>query len=87
MKQLQTHPWEGVQARFPIGTVVKGHVTSFTNFGAFVEVEPGVEGLIHVSELSWKERVAKPQDVLKAGEEVTVKVLLVDPQRKNYRCH
>jgi len=82
LKQLQTHPWEGIQARYPIGTVVKGKVTSFTNFGAFVEMEPGVEGLIHVSELSWKERVAKPQDVLKAGDEVTVKVLLVDPAKE-----
>jgi small subunit ribosomal protein S1 len=82
LKQLQPHPWEGIQARYPIGTLVKGKVTSLTNFGAFVELEPGVEGLIHVSELSWKERVAKPQDVLKAGDEVSVKVLLVDPAKE-----
>ncbi len=82
LKQLQPHPWEGVPARYPVGTVVKGRVTTMTNFGAFVELEPGVEGLIHVSELSWKERATKPQDVLKAGEEVTVKVILVDPARE-----
>lgn len=82
LKQLQPHPWEGVQSRYSVGTTVKGKVTSLTNFGAFIELEPGVEGLIHVSELSWKERVAKPQDVLKVGEDVDVKVLLVDPAKE-----
>jgi len=82
LKQLQPHPWEGIQSRYPVGQTIKGKVTSLTNFGAFVELEPGVEGLIHVSELSWKERVAKPQDILKVGEEITVKTLLVDPSKE-----
>ncbi len=82
LKQLQTHPWEGVALRFPIGGIVKGRITSLTTFGAFVELEPGLEGLLHVSELSWKDRVAKPQDVLKVGEPIEVKVLLVDAAKE-----
>lgn len=79
LKQLQRHPWEGVKERYPVGALVKGRVTTLTSFGAFVELEPGVEGLLHVTELSWKDRTAKPQDVLKPQQEITVKVLLVDP--------
>jgi small subunit ribosomal protein S1 len=82
LKQLQPHPWEGVPKRYPVGSTVKGRVTTMTNFGAFIELEPGVEGLLHVSELSWKDRVAKPQDVLKAGAEIEVKVILVDPAKE-----
>jgi len=82
LKQLQPHPWEGVAARFPVGAVIKGKVTTMTTFGAFVEIEPGLEGLLHVSELSWKDRVAKPQDVLKPGQVVEVKILLVDPAKE-----
>ncbi len=82
LKQLKPHPWANVPARFAIGSVVKGRVTTMTNFGAFVELEPGVEGLIHVSELSWKDRVTKPQDVLKNGQEVSAKVILVDPAKE-----
>jgi small subunit ribosomal protein S1 len=82
LKQLQPHPWETIPKRYPVGSTVKGHVTTLTNFGAFVELEPGLEGLLHVSELSWKERITKPQEVLKAGEEVTVKVILVDPAKE-----
>jgi len=82
LKQLMPHPWEGIPSRYPVGSIVKGRVTTMTNFGAFVELERGVEGLLHISELSWKERVAKPQDVLKAGEEVSVKVILVDPAKE-----
>lgn len=82
LKQLKAHPWEGVPKRYPVGSTVKGRVTTMTNFGAFIELEPGVEGLLHVSEISWKERVAKPQDVLKAGAEVEVKVILVDPAKE-----
>jgi small subunit ribosomal protein S1 len=74
-KQLLPHPWEGVEGRYLPNTMVKGRVTSLTDFGAFVELEPGVEGLIHQSELSWKERWAKPADFLKIGQEVEVQVL------------
>jgi small subunit ribosomal protein S1 len=82
LKQLTPRPWEGVERRFPVGSVVKGRVTSITNFGAFVELEPGVEGLLHVSELSWSDKSAKVQDYLARGQEVTVKVLLVDPKKE-----
>ncbi len=82
LKQLQAHPWANVPAKYPIGSTVKGRVTTMTNFGAFVELEPGVEGLIHVSEISWKDRAAKPQEALKGGQEVTAKVILVDPSKE-----
>jgi small subunit ribosomal protein S1 len=81
-KQLQPRPWTGVEQRYPAGTIVKGRVTSLTSFGAFVQLEPGVEGLLHVSELSWKDRVTKPEDVLKANDEISVKVLAVDTQKE-----
>jgi small subunit ribosomal protein S1 len=82
LKQLKPHPWQAVPSRYPVGSLVTGRVTTMTNFGAFVELEPGVEGLIHISELSWKERAARPQDVLKAGQEISVKVILVDPAKE-----
>lgn len=82
LKQLQPHPWEGIRQRYKVGSIVKGKVTTMTSFGAFVEIEPGIEGLLHVSELSWKDRVAKPQDLLQIGQEVEVKVLLVDPAKE-----
>jgi small subunit ribosomal protein S1 len=82
LKQLTAHPWEGIQARYPVGSLVTGKVTSLTSFGAFIQLEPGVEGLVHVSELSWKERVVKPEEILKAQQDVTVKVLGVDPQKE-----
>src|SRR5258708_19488369 len=82
LKQLQAHPWAGVEQRYPAGSIVKGRVTSLTSFGAFVQLEPGVEGLLHVSELSWKERVTKPEEILKPKDEVTVKVLSVDTQKE-----
>ncbi|MBI3291200.1 MAG: 30S ribosomal protein S1 [Elusimicrobia bacterium] len=82
LKQLTTHPWEGIAARYPVGSQASGRVTTLTNFGAFVEIEPGVEGLIHVSELSWKQRVNHPQAILSAGQTVTVRVLHVDPAKE-----
>ncbi|OGR91829.1 MAG: hypothetical protein A2992_09045 [Elusimicrobia bacterium RIFCSPLOWO2_01_FULL_59_12] len=82
LKQLTPHPWSGVPQRFPAGSIVPGRVTSLTTFGAFVQLEPGVEGLIHVSELSWKERVSKPEEILKPNEEVRVKILSVDTQKE-----
>jgi small subunit ribosomal protein S1 len=64
MKQLQPHPWEQVNERFQTGQRVSGNVTRVTDFGAFVELEKGVEGLIHLSELSWSKKVRKPSDVV-----------------------
>lgn len=77
-KQLLPHPWEGVEGRYPAQQLVKGRVTSLTPFGAFVELEPGVEGLIHQSEFSWKERWPKPAEILKVGQEVETRVISVD---------
>jgi small subunit ribosomal protein S1 len=74
IKQLYQDPWETLHDRHPIGSAVKGKVTKVTDFGAFVEIEPGIEGLVHVSELR-EERVEKPSDVVKEGDEVEVKVI------------
>jgi small subunit ribosomal protein S1 len=74
IKQLYQDPWETLHERHPIGAAVKGKVTKVTDFGAFVEIEPGIEGLVHVSELR-EERVEKPSDVVKEGDEVEVKVI------------
>ncbi len=82
LKQLTQHPWSGVAQKYPVNTLVKGKVTSLTAFGAFVEIEPGIEGLLHVSELSWKERAAKPEEVLKPQQEVTVRIIAVDAQKE-----
>ncbi len=78
MKQLQPHPWEQVGEKYKTGERVSGTVTRLTDFGAFVELEKGVEGLIHLSELSWSKKVRKPSDVLKPGELVEVVVLGVN---------
>jgi small subunit ribosomal protein S1 len=81
LKQLQESPWQRVDARFPIGSVVPGKVTKLMDFGAFVELEPGIEGLVHISELS-TQRVRKSSDVVKVGQEVQVKVLNIDPSSR-----
>jgi len=87
LKQLQPHPWTQVPAHYPVGSTVKGRVTTMTNFGAFVELEPGVEGLIHVSEMSWKERVTKPQDVFKPTRKSRSKSSWWIPPKKSSRSH
>jgi small subunit ribosomal protein S1 len=78
MKQLLPHPWEAVAEKFKTGERVHGTVTRLMDFGAFVELEPGVEGLIHVSEMSWSKKVRKPSDMLKAGESVEAVILGVN---------
>jgi Ribosomal protein S1 len=78
MKQLQPHPWEGVAEKYKPGDRVKGTVTRLTDFGAFVEIDPGVEGLIHISEMSWAKRVRTPGDVVKQGETVEAVILSVN---------
>jgi small subunit ribosomal protein S1 len=78
MKQLLPHPWDGVAARLKTGDRVQGVVTRVMDFGGFVEIEPGVEGLIHLSEMSWAKKVRKPSDVLKAGDTVEAVVLGVN---------
>lgn len=83
LKQLTPHPWEGIEERYPIGARVRGRVTSLTDYGAFVELEKGVEGLVHISEMSWSRSIRHPSQVLKPDEEVEVVVLNID--RKNRR--
>ena len=79
LKQLQPHPWEQVGEKFKTGDRVRGTVTRVTDFGAFVELEPGVEGLIHLSEMSWSKKARKPSDVVKPGDSVEAVVLHVSP--------
>ena len=78
LKQTTHNPWDKIEERFPTGTKIKGKVTNLVPYGAFVEIEPGVEGLIHVSELSWTKRITRPSDVLTAGQEVEAVVLGVN---------
>ena len=75
LKQKMANPWAAIETKFPVGTKVKGKVVNLVPYGAFVELEPGVEGLIHVTELSWTKRVAKPADVLKQDQEIEAIVL------------
>jgi small subunit ribosomal protein S1 len=81
-KQLTPDPWESATDRYPISTRVKGKVVSLTDYGAFIELEPGVEGLIHVSEMSWSKRVKHPSKVLSVGDPVEAMVLQVDPNER-----
>ena len=85
LKQALGDPWADVPAKFPMGSAVEGPVTTFTKFGAFVQLAEGVEGMIHVSEISAEKRVERPQDVLRAGQMVKVKVLEVDPEKRQLR--
>ena len=82
MKQLQSDPWEGVQGNFPIGAVMKGRVTNITDYGAFVELEAGIEGLVHVSEMSWTKKNVHPGKIVSTSQEVEVKVLDVDMSKR-----
>lgn len=80
MKALTQDPWEGATDRYSIGQKVNGKVTNLTNFGAFVELESGLEGLVHVSEMSWTKRVRHPNEVMKEGDEVEAVILRIDPK-------
>jgi len=78
LKQKTQNPWELIESKYPVGTQISGKVVNLVSYGAFVELEPGVEGLVHVTELSWTKRITKPSEVLKAGEEVQAVVLGVN---------
>jgi small subunit ribosomal protein S1 len=82
LKQLQNNPWENIEARYPVGHRVRGKVTKLVAYGAFVEVEEGVEGLVHVSELSWTKRIARPSDVLTVGQEIEASVLGINKEER-----
>ncbi len=82
MKQLLDDPWQGIEAKFPVGQRMKGRVTNITDYGAFVELEPGIEGLIHVSEMSWTKKNVHPGKIVSTSQEVEVQVLEVDPVKR-----
>jgi small subunit ribosomal protein S1 len=82
MKQLENDPWDGIGAKYPIGKKITGTVTNITDYGAFVEIEPGIEGLIHVSEMSWTKKNVHPGKILSTTQEVEVVVLEVDPVKR-----
>jgi small subunit ribosomal protein S1 len=82
MKQLLADPWEGIEKRYPVGTRFKGRVTNITDYGAFVELEPGIEGLIHVSEMSWTKKNVHPGKIVSTSQEVEVAILEVDPVKR-----
>src|SRR5881398_1999946 len=82
MKQLEADPWEGVDLKYPAGAKFRGRVTNITDYGAFVELEPGVEGLVHVSEMSWTKKNVHPGKIVSTSQEVEVMVLDVDPQKR-----
>ena len=82
MKQLESDPWEGAAAKYPIGAKLSGRVTNITEYGAFVELEPGIEGLVHVSEMSWTKKNVHPGKIVSTSQEVEVLVLEVDPEKR-----
>jgi len=82
IKQLLADPWEGIAARYPVDAKLKGRVTNITDYGAFVELEPGIEGLIHVSEMSWTKKNVHPGKIVSTSQEVEVQILEVDPVKR-----
>ncbi len=82
LKQKLTNPWENIETKYPVGARVKGKVVNLVPYGAFVELEPGVEGLVHVTELSWTKRIAKPSDVLKPGQDIEAVVLGINREEQ-----
>jgi len=82
LKQLEQNPWEQLHEKYPVGSVVEGRVRNLTDFGAFIEIEEGIDGLVHVSNLSWTKRVKHPSEVLKKGEKVKAQVLAIEPEHR-----
>jgi small subunit ribosomal protein S1 len=82
MKQLESDPWEGASAKYPVGMKLNGRVTNITEYGAFVELEPGIEGLVHVSEMSWTKKNVHPGKIVSTSQEVEVVILEVDEDKR-----
>ncbi len=78
LKQLQENPWEKIKEEHPVGSILRGKITHFTKFGAFVEIRPGVEGLLHMSDISWTKKIVDPSKVLSVGQELDLRVLSID---------
>jgi small subunit ribosomal protein S1 len=82
MKQLESNPWDAVEKKYPIGSSVSAEIRNLTNYGAFVELEPGIDGLIHISDLSWIKKVSHPSEVFKKGDKVDAVILSIDKENK-----
>jgi small subunit ribosomal protein S1 len=82
MKQTQTNPWDQVAGKYPPGTMIEGTVRNLTNYGAFIEIEEGIDGLLHISDMSWTRKIGHPNELLEKGQKVTCQVLNVDQDRK-----
>jgi len=82
MKQAETNPWELVEENYPIGTIIEGTVRNLTSYGAFVEIEEGIDGLLHISDMSWTKKVAHPSEVVRKGDQLRCVVLSVDTVKK-----
>jgi predicted RNA-binding protein with RPS1 domain len=82
MKQAQENPWTKVADRYPVDSIVKGKVRNLTNYGAFVELEEGIDGLLHVSDMSWTRKISHPNEMLEKGQEIECKVLSIDQERR-----
>ncbi len=79
LKQKQANPWDNIEEKYPVGTTVKGEVVNVMSYGAFVKLEPGIEGLVHISEMSWTRRINHPNELVQIGDEIDIKILGVDP--------
>src|SRR4029077_15888223 len=82
MRQLASNPWDTLHEKYPVGAEVEGRVRNLTDFGAFIEIEDGIDGLVHVSNLSWTKRVKHPSEVLKKGDKVKAVVLAIEPEHR-----
>ena len=82
MKQTQANPWDKVAERYPPGSMVTGTVRNLTNYGAFIEIEEGIDGLLHVSDMSWTRKISHPSEAVEKGQKIECKVLSVDQQRR-----
>jgi small subunit ribosomal protein S1 len=80
LKQKQQNPWENIEQKYPVGSTVQGEVVNVMSYGAFVKLEPGIEGLVHISEMSWTKRINHPTDMVQIGDKIDVRILGVDPQ-------
>ena len=82
MKQLASNPWEQLHDKYPVGATVEGKVRNLTEFGAFVEIEDGIDGLVHVSNMSWTKRVKHPSEVMKKGDKIKAVILAIEPEHR-----
>ena len=82
IKQLQPNPWDTVGERFQVGDKVRGQVRNLTDFGAFVEIEDGIEGLVHISDITWSKKIKHPKDVLKKGQDIDAVITRLSPENR-----